>query len=352
MTHIAVIPGDGIGVEVTEAAVAAVRQATEVTGRLIDLEPLPFGANHYLRTGETLPAAALDHLRGCDAILLGALGDPRVPDNRHAADILFGIRFGLDLYVNHRPVRLLDERLCPLKGRTPRDIDFVIFRENTEGLYAGVGGFFKKGTPDEVAVQEEINTRKGVERICRHAFEHARARGRRRVLMSDKSNALTYGHDLWQRTFWEVARDYSDLSASHLYVDALAMQMVKDPSQFEVIVTCNMFGDILSDLGAQLQGGLGLAPSGNLHPGRSAMFEPVHGSAPKHAGKNLANPIGAVLSAAMMFEYVGRPEEARLLEEAVLACVREGRTTRDLGGALGTTQVRDEILARIRSRRR
>ena len=347
MTRIAVIPGDGIGVEVTREAVAALNEASAIAGREVVIEELPYGADHYLRTGETLPAVALERIQGFDAILLGALGDPRVPDMRHAADILFGLRFGLDLYVNHRPVRLLDDRLCPLKGRSARDVDFVIFRENTEGLYAGVGGFFKKGTADEVAVQEDVNTRKGVERIIRHAFEHAAAHGRRRVLMSDKSNALTYGHDLWQRTYREVARRFPDIEASHMYVDALAMQMVKDPSQFEVIVTCNMFGDILTDLGAALQGGLGMAASANLHPGRIGMFEPVHGSAPKHAGKNVANPMGAILAAAMLLEEVRRPDEARLIEQAVIACVREGRTSRDLGGPLGTREVGEEVRRRM-----
>jgi 3-isopropylmalate dehydrogenase len=347
MSRIAVIPGDGIGVEVTREAVECLRAVSRVGGLSLDLDQLPYGADHFLKTGETLPDSALDALRGYDAILLGALGDPRVPDNRHAADILLGLRFKLDLYVNQRPVRLIAERLTPLKGRTTRDIDFVVFRENTEGLYVGMGGIFKKGTPDEIAVQEDINTRKGVERIIRHAFEHARARGRRRVLMSDKSNALTYGHDLWQRTFRTVAPDYPDIQASHLYVDVLAMQMVKDPSQFDVIVTCNMFGDILSDLGAQLQGGLGLAASGNIHPGRTSMFEPVHGSAPKYAGKNVANPVGAILSAAMMLEEIGHREEARLLDQAVTDTVIAGHTTRDLGGDLGTREAGDEIRRRI-----
>ena len=347
--RIAVIPGDGIGVEVTREAVSALRALAEASGRPITLDEMPYGAEHFLKTGETLPQAAFERLRGYDAILLGALGDPRVPDNRHAADILLGLRFRLDLYVNHRPVRLIDERLCPLKERRPADIDFVIFRENTEGLYAGVGGFFKKGTPDEVAVQQDINTRKGVERICRHAFEYARARGRRKVLMSDKSNALTYGHDLWQRTFREVASSYPDIEASHMYVDALAMQLVKDPSPYEVIVTCNMFGDILSDLGAQLQGGLGLAASANLHPGQVGLFEPVHGSAPKHAGRDVANPMGAMLSAAMMLEELGRADEARILEAAVTDCVRSGRTTRDLGGPLGTRAVGEEVRRRLRT---
>ena len=351
MTRIAVIPGDGIGIEVTREAVLAVREATAVAGKPIEFEEFPYGADHFLKTGETLPQAGFERLQGFDAILLGALGDPRVPDNRHAADILLGLRFRLDLYVNHRPVRLLDERLCPLKGRSAGDIDFVIFRENTEGLYAGVGGFFKKGTEDEIAVQQDINTRKGVERIIRHAFSWARANKRTRVLMSDKSNALTYGHDLWQRVFKDVAAEYPEIEASHMYVDALCMQLVKDPSPYQVIVACNMFGDILSDLGAQLQGGLGLAASANIHPGRIGMYEPVHGSAPRHAGKNIANPIGAILSAAMMLENLGRAGEAALIEGAVADCVRARRTTRDLGGTLGTVEagaaIRDVVRARL-----
>ena len=351
MTRIAVIPGDGIGIEVTREAVLAVREAAAVAGTPIEFEEFPYGADHFLRTGETLPQAGFERLQGFDAILLGALGDPRVPDNRHAADILLGLRFRLDLYVNHRPVRLLDERLCPLKGRGARDIDFVIFRENTEGLYAGVGGFFKKGSADEIAVQQDINTRKGVERIIRHAFAWARANKRTRVLMSDKSNALTYGHDLWQRVHKEVAAEYPDIEASHMYVDALAMQLVKDPSPYQVIVACNMFGDILSDLGAQLQGGLGLAASANLHPGRIGLYEPVHGSAPRHAGKNIANPIGAILSAAMMLENLGRADEARLIEGAVADCVRAGRTTRDVGGPLGTAEAGAAIREVIRAGR-
>jgi 3-isopropylmalate dehydrogenase len=343
--RIAVIPGDGIGVEVTREATETLRAAA---GTALSFEEFPYGADHFLRTGETLPQAGFERLRTFDAILLGAVGDPRVPDNRHAADILLGLRFRLDLYVNQRPVRLLDERLCPLKGRKAQDVDFVIFRENTEGLYAGVGGFFKKGMPDEVATQEDINTRKGVERILRHALEWARAHGKKRVLMSDKSNALTYGHDLWQRVWRELAAEYKDIETSHMYVDALAMQLVKDPSAFQVIVACNMFGDILSDLGAQIQGGLGLAASANLHPGRTGLFEPVHGSAPKFAGQNIANPIGAILSAAMLLETVGRPGEAQAIENAVAGAVRDGKTTRDLGGSLSTSQMGDEIRRRLK----
>ncbi|PYQ14948.1 MAG: 3-isopropylmalate dehydrogenase [Acidobacteria bacterium] len=347
MKRIAVIPGDGIGIDVTREAVKALEAVAKASGRALKLDSYDYGAERYLRTGETLPPGALEHLKEYDAILLGALGDPRVPDMRHAADILLGLRFGLDLYVNYRPIRLLDERLCPLKGRKAAEVDFVVFRENTEGLYVGVGGIFKKGTPDEIAVQEDINTRKGVERIIRHAFEFAASRGLTRVVMSDKSNVLTYGHDLWQRVFRAVAEEHPGIESRHLYVDALAMQMIKDPSQFQVIVTCNMFGDIVTDLGAQLQGGLGMAASGNIHPNRVSLFEPVHGSAPKYAGLNVANPFGAVLTAALLLEHLGRTEESRRVESAVVSCIRTGRTPKELGGELGTREVGDAVVGEI-----
>jgi 3-isopropylmalate dehydrogenase len=330
--RIAVIPGDGIGPEVTRAAMQVLEAAAERFGLDVRLDWYDYGADKYLREGITLPSEDLERLKTYSAIFLGALGDPRVPDMKHAADILFGIRFGLDLYANVRPVKLLDPRLCPLKG--VERLDFVVVRENTEGLYAGMGGIFKKGTPDEVAIQEDVNTRKGVERVIRYAFEYARARGYRSVCMSDKSNALRYAGDLWQRTFWEVAAEYPDIQAWHLYIDALAMQMVKRPQQFGVIVTNNMFGDIVSDLGAQLQGGLGMAPSGNIHPGWVSMFEPVHGSAPKYAGQNVANPMAAVLTAGMMMEYLGVPEVQRAIEDAVVAALRAGVVTRDLAEVL------------------
>jgi 3-isopropylmalate dehydrogenase len=266
-----------------------------------------------------------------------------VPDNRHARDILLGTRFELDLYVNYRPVRLLDERLCPLKGRSTRDVNFVVFRENTEGLYVGIGGRFKPGTPDEVAIQEEVNTYKGVHRIVRHAFEHAMSAGLRRVCMADKSNAMTDGHAIWQRVFHELAPQYPAIDARHVYIDALALFLVQDPSQFDVIVTNNLFGDIITDLGAALQGGLGLAASGNLHPGRTSMFEPVHGSAPPLAGKNVANPVGAMLSAALMMEYLGGAQEAAAIESAVREAVTQRQGTRDIGGTLGTRETGDHI---------
>ena len=339
---IAVIAGDGIGKEVTAEAV----KILEAIGG-VDLHHLPWGADHYLTTGETIPPNGYATLRSFDAILVGALGDPRVPDNRHARDILLGTRFELDLYVNYRPVRLLDDRLCPLKGRTRDDVNFVVFRENTEGLYVGVGGRFKPGTADEVAIQEEINTYKGVHRIVRHAFEFARAEGLRSVAMADKSNAMPDGHALWQRVFREVQADYPEVQASHFYIDALAMLLVQNPGQFQVIVTNNLFGDIITDIGGALQGGLGLAASGNIHPGRTSMFEPVQGSAPPLAGKDVANPVGAILSAALMLEYLGRVEDARRIERAVEAAVQAGETTRDIGGTLGTKAAGGAILKRL-----
>src|SRR5215475_5002292 len=282
-----------------------------------------------------------------DAILFGALGDPRVPSNQHAADILLGLRFKLDLYVNARPVELLHDRLTPLRDRTERDIRLIVFRENTEGLYVGVGGFFKKGMPEEIAVQEDVNSRKGVERIVRHAFDYARQHGLKRVCMSDKSNAMTFAHDLWQRVFKEVRQEYPDIESRHLYIDTLAMEVVRDPRQFDVIVTCNLFGDIISDLGAQLAGGLGLAPSGNIHPGKTSLFEPVHGSAPNIAGKGIANPFGSVLASAMMLEFLGWQAEAEKLRSTVRSAVREGVLTPDLGGTKKTLEVGDWLAKQV-----
>ena len=288
----AIVPGDGIGIDVTKEAVRVLEAASKAFGFTLTLTSFPYGADHYLKTGETLPPGTHETwARDFDAIFMGAFGDPRVPDMRHAAEILLGTRFAMDLYANVRPVRCLAERLCPLRAYHAEDVDFVVFRENTEGLYAGVGGIFKKGTPDEIGIQEDVNTRKGVERILRAAFDYAERSGRKKVTMSDKSNALRHAHDVWQRTFAEVARDYPGIATNHLYVDALTMQMIKDPRPFEVIVTCNMFGDIVTDLGAALQGGLGMAASGNIQPGKTSMFEPVHGSAPKYAGTDTANPL-------------------------------------------------------------
>jgi len=349
--RIAVIPGDGIGVDTTAEAVKVLRAVGDTFGRQFDLEMLPWGADYYLQTGITIPPDGYTLLRGFGAIFIGALGDPRVPHNRHARDILLGTRFELDLFVNYRPVKLLDARLCPLKDRSVSDVNFVVFRENTEGLYVGLGGRFKAGTEDEVAVQEELNTYKGVHRIVKHAFQFAQATGRRSVCMADKSNAMIEGHALWQRVFRELAAQYPGIEARHLYIDAMALHMVQNPAQFDVIVTNNLFGDIITDLGAALQGGLGLAASANLHPGRTSMFEPVHGSAPPLAGKNVANPMGAILSAALMLDYLGLKQEAAAIEAAVQDAVVTGNGTKEIGGALGTRETGDYIAGTIRGQR-
>ncbi len=346
--RIAVLAGDGIGVDVTREALKVL---DAVAGRWdldFDVVELPWNADRYLETGETMPDGALEDFRdNFEAILIGAYGDPRVPDMKHAADILLGIRFGLDLYINFRPIKLLDDRLCPLKGKTKNDINFVVFRENTEGAYVGVGGNFKQGTADEIALQECVYSRKGVERVVVAAFEYARRHGRKSVCMSDKSNVMRYGHDLWQRTFYEVAERYPEIEPRHLFVDALTMQLVRRPESFDVIVTTNMFGDIVTDLGAALEGGLGIAASANLHPGRTSMFEPVHGSAPKYVGTGRANPVAAVLSVSLMLAELGHAEAAAAVEEAVAETIRAGLTTPDLGGKATTSEVGDALAAAL-----
>ena len=345
---IAAIPGDGIGQEVIAAAIEVVRAAHAP----VEFTLLDWGADRYLRDATTVPAGGFAMLaRDFDAIFVGALGDPRVPSNVHAKEILLNMRFQMDLYANVRPVKLLDASLCPLKGIAPEDIEMTIVRENTEGMYMDIGGVFKQGTPDEVAVNEDINTRKGVERVVRFAFDYARSHpprsGKPKVLMSDKSNVLTYAHGLWQRVFKEVAKDYPEVQTQHMFVDALCMMMVRDPRQFHVIVTNNMFGDIITDLAAAFQGGLGMAASGNIHPGRTSMFEPVHGSAPPLAGKNVANPIGAISTAAMMLEHLGLGAEAARINAALLEAVRQKQTTADIGGSLGTRECAAWIAARV-----
>ncbi|MCB9665180.1 MAG: 3-isopropylmalate dehydrogenase [Alphaproteobacteria bacterium] len=347
--RIGVIGGDGIGPEVVEQGLRVLRHldARERLG----LEEVPFdlGAERYLRTGDTLPDADFERLRDeVDAIYLGALGDPRVPSNVHAKDILLGLRFRLDLYVNFRPITLLDARRCPLKDKGPADVDMVVFRENTEGLYTGVGGQFKRGTPDEVAIEAELNTRKGVERIIRAAFDHAEERGAPSVCMADKANAMRHGHDLWQRVFREVAAEHPSIRAFHLYVDVLAMEMVRAPERFDVVVTNNLFGDIVTDLGAQLQGGIGLAASANLHPGQGpGLYEPVHGSAPDLVGKGTANPLAALLTAGWMLEHHGRADLNQEIHDAVRGCLLADEVTPELGGTLGTTEVTDRVIARL-----
>jgi 3-isopropylmalate dehydrogenase len=344
--RIAFIPGDGIGIEVTNEALRALDAIRKSRGLPLDWTVFDWGADKYLREGVTLPPHALEMLQSeFQAIFIGALGDPRVPSNQHAADILLGIRFGLDLYANQRPVKLLDASLCPLKSKAESDVNFVVFRENTEGIYVGLGGNFKRGTADEVAIQEDLNTRKGVERIIVYAFEFARKHGLTKICMSDKSNAMPHAHGLWQRTFAEVRSRYPEIESRHLFIDALAMEIVRDPSQFQAIVTSNLFGDIVSDLGAQIQGGMGLAPSANIHPGRTSMFETVHGSAPQIAGKNIANPMAAILTIGMMLDHLGYVAEKDRIEAAVVEAIRQGKTTKDLGGSLGTREVAESIIA-------
>jgi 3-isopropylmalate dehydrogenase len=345
---IAVVPGDGIGPEVIGAGMRVLEHVNDAHGLGLEFVHFGWNADEYLKTGISMPPGAMDDIRvNYDAVYLGAFGDPRVPDMKHAADILLGMRFELDLYVNYRPIKLLDERLCPIKGKGTNDIDMVIFRENTEGAYVGMGGIFKKGTQDEIAVQEDVSTRRGVERIIRHAFEFAKKTGRKSVCMSDKNNVMRFGGDLWLRTFKEVAAEYPEIEHFHMFVDALTMQMVRVPEMFDVIVTNNMFGDIVTDLGAALQGGLGVAASGNIHPGRVSLFEPIHGSAPPFAGRDIANPIGAILTAAMMLDYLGSNAAATQIESAVVATIQAGETTQDLGGTLGTKAAAEAILARL-----
>ena len=341
---IAVIPGDGIGREVVPAAISVVR----ATGAAVEFTEFDWGADRYLNDGTTVPADGFAMLgRDFDAIFVGALGDPRVKTNVHAKEILLGMRFKMDLYANVRPVKLLDERLCPLKGARAEDVNFTVIRENTEGVYMDMGGVFKKETPDEVATQEDINTRKGVERVIRFAFEYAKQHGRKRVMMSDKSNVMSYAGGLWQRVWKQVGEEYPEIEKQHMYVDALCLQMVREPKSLDVIVTNNMFGDIITDLAAALQGGLGMAASGNIHPGRTSMFEPVHGSAPPIAGKNMANPMGAILSSAMMLQHLGCEKEALRIENAVTEAVRADKITTDVGGKLGTRECAEWIGSRV-----
>jgi 3-isopropylmalate dehydrogenase len=349
MKQIAVVPGDGIGPEVIAEALRVAEVLRPAHHLELEFKHFDWGAERFLRDGVTLPAGALEMLsQEFHAILAGAFGDPRVPSNQHAEDILLGMRRGLDLYINLRPVRLLHPSLTPLRDRAPEEIDFVVFRENTEGAYCGAGGFLKKGTVDEIATQEELNTRRGVERIIVAAFEYARAQGRKRVTMADKSNVQRFGGDLWQRVFKEVAERYPEIQVNHQYVDAMAMFMVLNPGQYDVIVSNNLFGDILTDLGAAIQGGLGMAASGNIHPGKVSLFEPVHGSAPPLAGKGVANPMGAILTLGMLLEYLGYSAANIAIENAVREAIANKETTPDLGGTLSTSKVGEAIANRLK----
>jgi 3-isopropylmalate dehydrogenase len=340
---IAVVPGDGAGLEVVPEAVKVLK----ATGVAFEFEDFEVGASRVLRGEPALPEAVFDQLVQADAILFGAVGDPRVADVGYAAQVLLRLRFELDLYVNLRPARLLHDRLSPLREPERRPVDLVIVRENTEGSYVGMGGRFRRGTDQELAIQEDINTHHGVHRIIEHAFTVAAGRGRA-VCLVDKSNAMHHAGGLWQDVWRPLAAQHADVKTRHLYVDAASMELVRDPTQFDVIVTGNLFGDILSDLAAALIGGMGMAPSGNLNPvtGRG-LFEPVHGSAPNLAGRGIVNPFGAILSAGLMAEHLGRPEAAKRIEEAVQACVTELRCTADIGGSLSTREAGDAVAGRL-----
>lgn len=342
---IAVIPGDGIGPEVVKQGLRVLERVAAIEGFSVATTRYPFGADHYLKTQEVLPDSAFEEIRGQQAILLGAIGDPRVPVGYLEFGIIARMRFGLDLYVNLRPVKLYAEHLCPLKDKTPADVDFIVVRENTEDAYAGMYGFFKKGTPDEIATQEILFTRKGVERVIRYAFELCRARGKRKKLtLVDKANAVR-AMDLWTRTFAEVGSEYPDIQREHAYIDAATMWCVKNPEWFDTVVTSNMFGDILTDLAAMVQGGLGIAASGNLHPGRVSLFEPIHGSAPKYTGKNVANPLATVMAVSMMLDYLGEARGARRIEDAVTGLLQSKRIP-SLGSDSGlkTDEIGDLVL--------
>jgi 3-isopropylmalate dehydrogenase len=339
--HIAVLPCDGAGKEVVPEAIKVLRAA----GADFEFEEFDVNAEQYIRTGEPIPTATWKELEKADAILFGAVGDPRVNDSAYLAGVLLRLRFALDLYVNLRPARLYDDRLSPLRREDRRQVDLLIVRENTEGLYVGMGGRFKKGTEHEVAIQEDLNTYVGVNRIIEYAFGVAR----REVVMIDKSNAMTYAGALWQERWKAVGARHPKVKTRHLLVDAAAMQLVRDPTQFDVIVTGNLFGDILSDLTAELIGGMGIAPSGNINPEtKRGLFEPVHGTAPDIAGRGLANPMGSILSASMMVRHLGHDEMADAIEGAVESAIRAGECTRDLGGNLSTGECGDAVAKRLR----
>jgi 3-isopropylmalate dehydrogenase len=345
--RIAVIAGDGIGPEVTREAMKVLDAAGEVFGFRARRSEYPFGTEHYLQSKEIFPDAAFEEVRGHDAIFLGAIGDPRVPVGLIEYGIIAKMRFELDLYVNLRPIKLYDETLCPLKDKGPADIDMLIVRENTEDAYSGAHGFTHKGHPTEVATQTMVYTRLGVERVIRYAFQLAQGRPRKQLTLIDKANAVR-AQDLWTRTFAEVAREFPEVKTDHAYIDAACMWMVKNPEWFDVAVTTNLFGDIITDLGAMVQGGMGIAASGNLHPGEVSLFEPIHGSAPKHAGKNVASPVAAVMAIAMMLDYLGQKEASVAVENAVAELLRTKRLKGVGTGTHPTDEVGDMVVAALR----
>lgn len=349
MSGIAVIPGDGTGPEVIREGIKVLTEASRKFSLSLAFTTFDWGGARYLKTGETLPEGAVDALRGFDAIYLGAIGHPDVKPGILEQGILLRLRFELDQYINLRPVRLYPNVETPLANKGPDDIDFVIVRENVEGLYIGAGGFLKKGTPDEVAIQEMVCTRKGVERCVRFAFELTRKRNRRKKLtLSGKTNVLTYAQDLWYRTFMEVAGEYPDVTADYAHIDATTMWMVKNPEWFDVIVTDNLFGDIITDLGAAIQGGMGIACGGNINPEGVSMFEPIGGSAPKYTGKNQINPLAAILAGAMMLETLGEPVAAKSIESAVERALKSDVKSLDAGKmGMGTRELGDLIVSYV-----
>ena len=347
MYQIALIPGDGIGKEVVDEALRVLDRVRELEGIEVETIPYPFGTEHYLKTGETMPDSALRELEDMSAILLGAIGDPRVEVGLLERAIIGGCRWKMDMYINLRPIKLYAEHLTPIKGKKPEDIDMVFVRENTESLYMGLGGQFKKGTPDEVAIQEMIMTRKGVERAVRYAFEIAKKRKERRLTLIDKANALP-AQELWTRVFEEVGVEYPEVSREHAYIDAACMWMVKNPEWFDVAVVDNMMGDIITDLGAAVQGGMGLAASGNIHPGKVSMFEPIHGSAPKHAGKGVICPLATISALQMLLDHLGETKAAQRIDKAMTACLNSGKiTSLSTNSGIRTSEYTDELLKHL-----
>lgn len=349
--NIGVIAGDGIGPEVAAEGLKVLRTVSAQEGFECNLVDYPYSGTYYLKTKELVPERVIDEWRTLDAVYLGAIGHPDVEPGLVERSVILGLRFGLDLYINLRPIKLYADHLRPLKDKGPKDIDFVVVRENTEGLYSQIGGFLKKGTPDEVATVTGVYTRKGVERAIRYAFELARQQGKARadqrqprLTLVDKSNAIR-PQDLWVRTFEEVGQEYPDVEQDHAYVDACTMWMVKNPEWFDVIVTTNLFGDIITDLGAMLQGGMGIAASGNIHPGKTSMFEPIHGSAPKYTGKNIACPLGAIMAVSMMLDFLGEKKAALSVESAVAHLLASGAIpSADARSGLSTTQIGDMVV--------
>jgi 3-isopropylmalate dehydrogenase len=344
MYKIAVIPGDGTGPEVINEGLKVLKAAAKKFKISFEFKEFPYGGEHYMKTGETLPDEAVDELKKYQAIYLGAIGHPKVKPGILEGGILLKLRFSLDQYINLRPVKLYPNVETPLANKKPEDIDFVIVRENTEGLYIGSGGFLKKGTKDEVAIQEMIATRKGVERCIRYAFEFARKRNKaKKLTLCGKTNVLIYAQDLWMRTFEELAKEYPDIKTDYAHVDATTMWMVKNPEWFDVIVTENMFGDIITDLGAMIQGGMGVAAGGNINPEGVSMFEPIGGSAPKYTGQNIINPLAAIFSAQMMLATLGEEKAAQAVEAAAVKTIRQMKSMSAGKMGYGTSEIGDMV---------